>query len=191
MPLPPARLRRQKPDYDAWIKLSREMAEEMHNTVWTQPEGAALRSFLDTQTELITSLPLQAAQEVQAMALNVLTGDESANKIIEAIESLRLVTKARATEIARTEVGRTSAGLTQVRAESIGSPGYIWRTARDGNVRPIHRRLEGKLIRWDKPPIAAANGTRAHAGCIYNCRCWAEVIVPSFEDISRFKAEAV
>lgn len=202
MPLPPVRLRLtpKAPDPDKWIEHAREMAESMHDTVWTQPEGEALRSFLDSQTHLITSLPLDAARQIQAMALEVVVNGERYNQIAEAIMSVRDMTKASAERIARTEVARTSAGLTQVRAMSVGSPGYFWRTAEDGNVRPIHRRLANKFILWSKPPIAAANGTRAHAGCIYNCRCWAEPVLPGVnttdsrfkrEPRSRFRAEAV
>lgn len=200
MPLPPVRLRLtpRAPDPDKWIEHAQEMAAAMHDTVWTQPEGAALRSFLDSQTHLITSLPLDAARQIQAMALEVVTNGERYNQIAEAILSVRDMTKGRAETIARTEVARTSAGLTQVRAMSVGSPGYFWRTAEDSIVRAEHRRLANKFIPWNKPPIAAKNGTRAHAGCIYNCRCWADVVLPGINTqdrfrrkASRFKAEAV
>jgi SPP1 gp7 family putative phage head morphogenesis protein len=104
------------------------------------------------------------------------------------------VTRSRAELIARTETGRAASALTQARAEYIGSPGYLWRNANDYKVRPeigikhfaklntlakgSHRKLEGTFHRWDDPPIAGVNGERAHPGSIYNCRCWAEPVLP-------------
>lgn len=89
------------------------------------------------------------------------------------------VSKSHATLIARTETARVSSLLTQARAEHIGSEGYIWRTAHDADVRELHVELEGKFIYWNAPPVAGSSGERAHAGQIYNCRCWAEVILPA------------
>jgi uncharacterized protein with gpF-like domain len=96
--------------------------------------------------------------------------------------------------IARTETARTASVLTEVRAKSVGSEGYIWRTSLDADVRPkigtpnfaklntlamgSHRKLEGTFHRWDDPPIASENGERAHPGQIYNCRCWPEPVLP-------------
>uniref|UniRef100_A0A3B0MF58 Phage head morphogenesis domain-containing protein n=1 Tax=Arsenophonus endosymbiont of Trialeurodes vaporariorum TaxID=235567 RepID=A0A3B0MF58_9GAMM len=56
------------------------------------------------------------------------------------------VTASRAKMIARTELGRATQALTQARALAIGSTGYIWRTAHDGDVRPSHKKLEGQFI---------------------------------------------
>ncbi len=179
------------PDPEEWIRRSQEMAAALHDTVWTQPEGEALRSFLDSQTHLITSIPLQVAQEVQKMALEAYVSGERGQAIIDRLREIANLTLAEAQRIARTEVSRTSTGLTQVRAESVGSPGYFWRTAGDGRVREEHRRLANRFFRWDRPPIAARDGTRAHPGCIYKCRCYPEPVLPDVPAVSRFKAEAV
>jgi len=53
------------------------------------------------------------------------------------------VTKSRVTLIARTEVGRTTTMLTQVRSEGVGATHYQWLSARDSDVRPLHKKLPG------------------------------------------------
>lgn len=53
---------------------------------------------------------------------------------------------------------------------------YIWRTQRDGRVRPSHRENEGKIFAWDDPPPTG------HPGEDYGCRCWAEPYVPAAEE---------
>lgn len=78
--------------------------------------------------------------------------------------------------IARTEVARTSSVLTQARAEHAGSTGYIWRTARDGDVRPSHKAMNGRFVRWGEPPTL--DNLRGHAGCLPNCRCYADPVIP-------------
>ncbi len=47
---------------------------------------------------------------------------------------------------------------------------YIWRTVKDGDVRPAHAAREGKIFSWTNPPKGG------HPGEDYNCRCWAEVV---------------
>ncbi|EFI2486087.1 phage minor head protein, partial [Escherichia coli] len=63
------------------------------------------------------------------------------------------------------------------RALSIGSNGYIWRTAEDGDVRHSHREMEGKFVEWGKPPTL--DGMTGHAGELPNCRCYKEIVFPT------------
>jgi SPP1 gp7 family putative phage head morphogenesis protein len=89
------------------------------------------------------------------------------------------VSKSRATLIARTEVARCGSILTQARCAHVGCEAYIWRTVEDDDVRHDHAILNGKVIYWNAPPIAdLRSGTRAHAGQIWNCRCYPEPIIP-------------
>lgn len=75
------------------------------------------------------------------------------------------------------ERNRQTFNRARAQALGIGSPGYIWRTSRDGDVCPACTANEGRRFDWDRPP---AHG---HAGicdaCTEGyCRCWAEAIVP-------------
>lgn len=163
----------------------------MHELIWESPQGAALQSFLASQEHLITSIPLEAAQRVHELTLQGLSSGNRIGEIITEIMRSGDVSKSQATRIARTETARTASGLTQVRSKSVGSKGYIWRTVRDSRVRELHKHLEGKYITWNKPPIAGPNGVRAHAGQIYNCRCYMEPVLSDFTTDSvpkRFRA---
>ena len=135
-----------------------------------------------------TSLPLDAAQRVHELTTGALYEGARANEIAAEIMKTGEVTRSRANLIARTEVGRSATTLTQARAESVGSVGYIWRTARDYDVRQRHKELEGTFHAWNDPPVATDPGQRpirAHAGSIFNCRCYAEPVLPGESAQSR------
>ena len=165
-------------DERAWNSLASEMGQEIRSSIRRAPIRPTLASLREEQVELITSLPEEAAARVHRLSIEALSSGARAKEVSEEIMRTGLVAKARANLIARTEIGRASSHVARVRAEAIGSVGYIWRTALDADVRPIHRKLEGKVISWDDPPIAGENGERAHAGAIYNCRCYPEPILP-------------
>lgn len=165
-------------DLQAWTQLSREIGRELRSQLEAAPVGMQLRDAMSQQVNLITSLPLRAAERVQDYAFRALTQSTRAKEFQQEILRTGQVTLFQAKMIARTETSKTASLLVQGRAEHIGSEGYFWRTARDRDVRPLHRKLEGKFIRWGDPPIAGSNGERAHAGQIYFCRCYPEPVIP-------------
>ena len=165
-------------DEQAWAKAAKEMSLEMKAELATAPTGSALDAFMAEQVRLITSLPTDAGVRVHKLTMQGLADSTRAKEVAAEIRRTGEVTASRATLIARTEVARTASGLTMARAQHIGSEGYIWRTAGDSDVRPLHRKLAGKYVRWDAPPIAGERGEHAHAGMIYNCRCYPEPVIP-------------
>lgn len=166
-------------DRQAWAEHSKQLGVALRTEIAMAPTGDLMRALLAEQVTLITSIPLDAATRVQKLALEGLTEGSRGQDIRDMILASGKVSKSHATLIARTETARVSSLLTQARAEHIGSEGYIWRTAHDADVRPLHKALEGKIIKWDDPPITGEKGERSHAGQIYNCRCWAEVVLPA------------
>jgi SPP1 gp7 family putative phage head morphogenesis protein len=164
-------------DLGAWTQQSKLMGRNLRREIEKAPTGEMLRKYLSEQVDLITSLPRSAAERVHQMTLRGITEGTRAEEIKAKILETGRVTESRAMLIARTEVARTASALTMVRAQYVGSDGYIWRTARDSDVRLRHRKLEGKYIRWDSPPVAGESGELAHAGMIYNCRCYPEPVL--------------
>jgi len=86
------------------------------------------------------------------------------------------VTTSRAMTIARTETAKAASIVTEVRAKEVGATHYIWRTAGDSDVRESHAEMEGEVCEYDNPPIV--DGEPLNPGMIYNCRCYAEPIIP-------------
>lgn len=133
---------------------------------------------------LIKTLPNDIAEKVvKDIADEALKGKRarSIEKII--MQETDKHSRASARLIARTEVAKTQSALTRVRAQSLDMQWYVWRTALDGNrVRPSHRLMEGVLVNWNDPPSPEAlAGEKSvgnyHAGNIWNCRCFSEVLV--------------
>ncbi|MDE1905286.1 MAG: minor capsid protein [Rhodospirillales bacterium] len=166
-----------KRDQSTWAEHSREMALSMREEIRNAPTGKVLQRLLSEQVTLIKSLPIEAAERVHRLTLQGLEDGTRAKEIAREIGRTGEVTANRAMLIARTEVARTASLLTEARAEAVGSVGYVWRTSRDSDVRQSHREMEGKFVRWDKPP-ALSDGTVTHAGRIYNCRCYPEPVLP-------------
>jgi SPP1 gp7 family putative phage head morphogenesis protein len=162
----------------AWKELGADMGRALRVELEQAPTGSVFRTMMQEQVDLITSLPLDAANRVHRLTRQGLLSSTRAADIAKEILRTEEVSLNRATLIARTEVARTAATLTRARAEFAGSEGYIWRTSGDGDVRDTHRKMNGKYVRWDEPPKTDANLDPYHAGCGPNCRCYPEPILP-------------
>lgn len=165
-------------DEQSWTDLGKEIGVNLRHKIRKANVEPTLRDLLSEQVHLITSLPRQAAERVHHLTLRGLVTGARADTVQKDIMRTPHVTWGRAKTIARTETARTASLLTENRAKQIGSEGYIWRTSGDSDVRKEHKKLEGKFIPWDRPPIASSNGMRYHAGQGPNCRCYPEPVVP-------------
>lgn len=164
-------------DEAAWVKVGKQMSRALREEIANAPTGRVFKQLMDEQVTLITSLPLEAARRVHELTIEGLGNATRAREVSEEIRRTGQVTMSRANLIARTEVARTASKLVEARATHIGSEGYIWRTAEDTDVRPSHKKMNGKFVRWDTPPTLI-DGTITHAGQIYNCRCYPEPVIP-------------
>lgn len=166
-------------DEKTWLIYAKDLSRGIRDEIRSTDIGAVYQQLLNEQVNLIKSLPLGAAQRVQDLATRSVIEGMRASEIAGLILATGEVTKSRANTIARTEISRAQTTFTQARAQNLKSEGYIWRTSEDADVRHDHQELNGKFIPWDAPPIAdKRTGARAHAGCIYNCRCYPEPVIP-------------
>ena len=167
-------------DVPAWLSISGLISGELRKTLTSTPTGEAYNALLDSQVELIQSIPRAAAERVHVVVREAqLTGTRAENtaKIIQQMQLKNglEVNRAKAMLIARTESSRAASTITEIRAKSVGSKGYIWRTSRDVDVRKSHKALDGEFIRWDSPPVT--DKLKGHAGCVPNCRCYPEPVL--------------
>lgn len=165
-------------DTTAWITTGNEIGRNLRGEIERAPTGEVMKQKIAEAERLITSLPLEAAQRVQKLVVEAMPGGVRARETAAEIMRTEEVTESRAMLIARTETTRAATALVEARARALGSTHYVWETVGDADVRSTHRKLQGKVVSWDDPPVAGENGERAHAGAIYNCRCWPRPIIP-------------
>jgi SPP1 gp7 family putative phage head morphogenesis protein len=163
-------------DRRAWMQASRKIGKLLRAEIDSAPTGEVMRARMAEQVKLITSLPTEAAERVHKLTQEAIVDGTRAKQIEKEIMRSGDVSASRARLIARTEVSRTSTELTRARAEHVGSTHFIWRTAGDSDVRPSHKRLNGKTFTWNDPPECDP-GHRALPGEIWNCRCYAEPVI--------------
>lgn len=157
-----------------WRTLSQEISFGLKRELESAPTGMLMRDILHQQVMRIQSIPLEAASRLEKLTLKALVSGSRGGEIEEALLSTGEVAKSKAIMLARTSVSTAATSLIEARALHIGSPGYLWRTSRDGAVRPSHRLMEGKFVRWNEPPVL--DDYQAHAGQFANCRCYPQTV---------------
>jgi SPP1 gp7 family putative phage head morphogenesis protein len=163
-------------DAAAWEKHGQIIGRALRREIDTAPTGAAMRATLAEQVKYITKIPRDAALRVHKLTIEALPKGIRASEIAAEIMRSGDVSRSDAMRLSRTGVSATATAMTKARAQHIGSEGYIWRTSRDGDVRPSHKKMEGTFVRWDSPPTL--DGFTGHCGESANCRCFPEVQIP-------------
>lgn len=92
--------------------------------------------------------------------------------------------------LARNETAIMLAEYRKTEYQKIGINHFIWSTTMDGRERELHKELNGKVFRFDNPPvieqikvgdhyIPKPGGRRGLPGEIYNCRCHIIPYIPN------------
>lgn len=161
---------------DSFLREAARAGIDMRILLASPGVGYAVRDRIAENVRLIKSIVTHSADDVAKLVRESMATGMRAEDLAKRIEHVGEVSKSRARTIAATEVSKAGTALTRARAESVGSEGYIWRTARDGAVRDSHRAMEGKFVRWDFPPTL--DGMTGHAGEFPNDRCYPEPVIP-------------
>lgn len=165
-----------------WKSVGAQISSSIAGELVTSPQGVIYRDLMAEQVGLIQSIPLDAAKRVQQITTEALLQGRRAESIAKEIRYSQHVSESKARLIARTEVSRTASTFMEARSIAAGSEGYIWRSSTDMDVRPTHKAMEGKYVRWDSPPKTDKNLEPYHAGCGPNCRCFPEPVFTSLLD---------
>lgn len=152
--------------------------EAIQREITLSEKGQVFRELQNEQVSLITSLPRAVAQRVQKAAGEGAFEGKPRVLVAREIAKLAATSESHARLIARTETSRAFSTLNEARARFAGSTHYRWLTSQDAGVRPTHARLNGQIFSWDNPPVCEVDGTRAHPGRTYNCRCVAIAVFP-------------
>lgn len=164
----------------AYREHSKKIGKALSETLFESENGLIAQTLLNEQVALIQSIPQEAGERAQKLALEGLAGGRRADEIASELMKTTQVTEARAKLIARTETAKANTLLNLSRAMSVGSEEYVWRTSGDASVRHSHKKMNGKKFRWDDPPTLE-DGMTGHPGMFPNCRCYAEPILPDVD----------
>lgn len=149
-----------------------------------QNHSSMINDQIIENAALIRTLPNDVAEKVvKNIAEEAIKGKRA--RSIESIirEDTDKHSRASARLIARTEVAKTQSAITKSRAQNLDMQWYVWRTALDGDrVRKSHRIMEDVIVNWNDPPspeeLAGEQSVgHYHAGNIWNCRCYSEVLL--------------
>ena len=149
--------------------------------VQLSPEDAELyRSrinlWADQNSKLITNIPAKSAAQIREETIKALQSGTTVKDFQNIVQERLNVSDSRAELIARDQVAKLNGELTQARQEDAGVNEYIWRTVGDERVRDSHAEVDGLKFSWDSPPTQTDGN---HPGEDYQCRCWAEPILPA------------
>lgn len=123
---------------------------------------------------------------------NVFAKGNRREALIKGLQASYDVTENKAKFWARQETNLLMAKYKETKYVEAGVPEYEWRCVhmphqpspkvpyKAGEVRYSHGILEGKIFRWENPPITTAPGQpvrRCNPGQDFNCRCFAIPIV--------------
>lgn len=79
--------------------------------------------------------------------------------------------------LARNETELFTAKFAELQARKVGITHYKWLAIGDERTRPIHKKLNGQIFRYDQPPVTDEKGNTHNPGEDYNCRCVAQPIL--------------
>jgi SPP1 gp7 family putative phage head morphogenesis protein len=161
----------------AWAAHAEEMSAGLRRLM-SEPIGSEVRhALLDEQVRLIKGIPLGAAERIRNITVESLVSGRRSSATAREILRTADVSASRARLIARTESGRLASKLTEARCVQIGSEDYVWHATHDfPRVRASHLAMDLVIVRWTRPPTL--DGLAGHAGCLPNCRCYAEPRFP-------------
>ncbi|MDF9346712.1 phage head morphogenesis protein [Escherichia coli] len=167
---------------EQWRKHSKTISRELRNLVNSAPPGQVMKSIVAEQVKYIKSLPLEAADrvyDIQNRAIEAVVTGGRAEHFAKEIAASGDIAKSRADLIARTELGRATGALDQARVRC-----QLVRMVISG-VQPkmvtsgiLIRKWKVNLSNGAKPPTL--DGMTGHAGELPNCRCYKEIVFPTF-----------
>lgn len=157
------------------IPFDQKFAEEIKDA-YTKNLDKYIQLWHDEQ---ILRLREKVSQNVQ--------GGYRAEKLIDTIMGERKVSFNKALFLAKQETSLMTAKYREVRYADVGVNEYMWSTSHDSRVRHDHAELNGKIFRFDHPPVTNRHTmARNNPGEDYGCRC---VAIPVLSTVNMLERE--
>lgn len=134
---------------------------------------AEVTAFQEWASGLIRNVGDDVQRRIETAIFMNLAANAPRRKLANEIADAMRIGRARARFIARDQANKLSGKLDELRHREAGINQYRWETARDERVRDTHRRNQGKVFKWSKPPRVTG-----HPRTEPNCRCTAQPYIP-------------
>lgn len=132
-----------------------------------------LKFFVAQNVKLIKSLSNNHFEKLEQIVFRGVQQGRPTKDIIKEISNQFKINQNKARLIAHDQVSKFNGNLTKLRQKNTGIERYRWSTSGDERVRASHRRNNGKIFSWGKPP------STGHPGEDVQCRC---VAIPIFSE---------
>lgn len=136
--------------------------------------SGARERFVRENVARITTVANDRIDRVHALIRDAVVRGTRVEVLAQQLEESGGVSRRRASLIARDQVLTANAQMARLRAQNAGIVEYEWVTSRDEKVRKTHRELEGRVFRYDNPPIDPETGESMLPGEPIGCRCTAK-----------------
>jgi SPP1 gp7 family putative phage head morphogenesis protein len=162
---------------DVAVKSSiRHLSDELTlstKTITSGPLSDILAATVTENVGLIKSIPAEYLGGVQGAVMRSITTGNGMQDLVPYLQKHKGVTHRRARMIAQDQTKKAFANLSKARMQKIGVEEYIWRhTAGSRHPRKLHEELDGRICRYDDPPVIQKNPeVRGHPGQLINCAC--------------------
>jgi SPP1 gp7 family putative phage head morphogenesis protein len=140
-----------------------------------------IEAFRDDNVKLIKGIGTEQAEKLKTELRLAHSGNIRHEQLAEHVQRVLDVGESRARLIARDQTLKFNSSLQQAHQTAAGIDSYMWLTVGDGAVRPEHAALNGKVFRWDAPPII--DGEPLNPGEDIQCRCQAVPQIDLFAGI--------
>lgn len=136
-------------------------------------------SFRKDNVALVKSM-LESEQKTLAQLLA-----DGAGRRVESlksdIEDRFGITSSHAELIARDQTLKLNADVSHERMQRAGITQFVWTTAGDERVRPMHDDLDGETFDFDSPPVTNEDGDTNLPGEDFQCRCVSFAVVEELD----------
>lgn len=121
----------------------------------------------------------ETLQDWTANTLRNMAEGKGLPEILSQFDDMVEKRKGHAEMVARTQISSFNSFVTNARALNLGIEKAVWITAEDEKVRPCHAKRNGKEFNLAKGLYSSCDGKTLFPGVDYQCRCIAQMIIPS------------
>ena len=157
------------------VELSPEDVENIHNTInhgFKISEEDIKKNFNESIQHYTKDFLTKRVPEIRRKVQQAILDGYREIDVQKMLETEYGIMERKAKFLAQNETSIMLAQIKKVHYSAVGFDSFMWHTILDARERPLHRQLNGKIFRFDEPPVIdEKTGQRGLPGETYNCRC--------------------